>query len=69
MVRNVPPSNTILSAVRSPGFTPKPVEAEIDILPALIVVIPSYVFTPERVKVPFPNFVKPPSPLITPPIS
>ena len=34
--------------------------------PALIVVVPEKVFTPVRVRVPAPNLVKPPEPLITP---
>ena len=57
MQSSVPPSITILPGVAEAGVVPRPVAAEIEIVPAFIVEVPSYVFTPESVQVPAPTLV------------
>ena len=64
---NVPPFNVKCPAVADPGAAPNPLSAPILIVPALIVVDPEYVFTPESNNVPFPDFVRLFDPAMIPP--
>ena len=54
---SVPPLTEIWSAVVDTGAAPSPLFPEIDSVPAMIDVLPVYVFAPERVQVPVPDLV------------
>ena len=52
---NVPPFKVRWLAVADPGADPKPLSALMLIVPEFIVVVPAYVLTPDKVKVPEPS--------------
>ena len=56
----------MLSASTVPGVAPKLALEEIEIIPAVSVVEPEYVFDPESVRVPEPTLVYAAAPDITP---
>ena len=52
-----PPDNVIESAVNVPGAVPKLASELIDKIPPEIVVLPEYVFAPDKVNVPEPDLL------------
>jgi len=57
VVLRVPPLKTSWPGVGTAGGVPRPLSAAMTIVPALIVVAPVYVLTPDRVRVPVPDLV------------
>ena len=64
--KDAPEDTTVPAAVVPNGVFVAPPDAPSFIVPSLIVVVPVYVFAPDKVKAVAPTFVKVKAPLITP---